>query len=366
MFASLLKSSMDEPPGGGPSCLEQILSGIGYGVAVIDDQFRVLFTNAAMRQLSGLESIFEEALCHRAFEKRDEICPGCPAVQVFKTQEVTHVVRQYTRKDGSGRSIKVSAYPLPEKGRTTRCLLAVRDVTEVWNADRQREDLLRMLMHDIRNPVLSVAQSLDNLTRGAYGNLKMEQTRILSATLDSCDLLLAMIDDLLDVYQHQAGLFRLSLSQFDLVEAIRKTVGLLHSLAGEVEIVLKDHTEPKLPLFRGDRLRLARVMINLLENAIKFSPPGKKIEIRVVRHHDSVLVSVTDEGPGILPEYQERVFEKYFQLEYASPGCKPGMGIGLAFCKQAVEAHGGKIWVESPIRGIDRGSRFLFTLPLED
>ena len=110
--------------------------------------------------------------------------------------------------------------------------------------------------------------------------------------------------------------------------------------------------------------RINPTVINLLENAIKYSPVGEGVEIVVRRLDKWIQVSVTNQGKAIAPEDMESIFQKYFKAESTSFGGKMGMGLGLPFCRQTIEAHGGRIWAESPLEGLDDGSRFLFTLPI--
>ena len=221
-----------------------------------------------------------------------------------------------------------------------------------------------MLAHDIRNPILATTQSLDNVIQGFYGELDERKSHVMATTRDTCELLLAMIDDLLDIYRHEAGQFHISISRVDLGQVIQKAADLIQVLAKGGNISLHIEMASAIPPLMGDRQRLTRTVINLLENAIKYSPVGEGVEIAVRRLGDWVHVSVTNQGKAVAPEHLERVFEKYFKAEYTSFGGKMGMGLGLSFCRQTIEAHGGRIWAESPLEGLDHGSRFLFTLPI--
>lgn len=259
---------------------------------------------------------------------------------------------------------KISSFPVKEGDNVTQCVISFRDITDIYYLERHKEETMNMLAHDIRNPILATTQSLDNLIQGFYGELDERKSTVMSTTRDTCELLLAMIDDLLDIYRHEAGQFNISLSRVDIGQVIQKAVDLVQVLAKEGNISLHIEMDPVIPTLMGDRQRLIRTVINLLENAIKYSPLGERVEIAVRRSANCVQMSVMNQGKSIAPEHLERIFEKYFKAEYTSFGGKIGMGLGLPFCRQTIEAHGGRIWAESPLEGLECGSRFLFTLPI--
>jgi len=346
---------------------EVILNAIPHGMALIDDQYRILYTNPAMSRIENKADCIEGLPCYQKFDGHDTVCTDCPATETFKTGHVAHVTRCCIppgSTDEQSRVFKISSFPIMKGDKVTQCVISFRDITDIYYLERHKEETMNMLAHDIRNPILATTQSLDNLIQGFYGDLDEEKSPIMAATRDTCELLLAMIDDLLDIYRHEAGQFHISLSRVDLSQVIQKAVDLIQVLAKEGNISLHIEMDPAIPTLMGDRQRLTRTIINLLENAIKYSPVGEGVQITVKRLDHWVQVSVTNQGKAIALEDLERIFEKYFKTESTSFGGKMGMGLGLPFCRQTIEAHGGRIWAESPLEGIDHGSRFLFTLPI--
>lgn len=347
-----------------------ILNAITHGIALIDSRYRVLYANTAMtcsgNKAGGIEGLF----CYQAFDGHDTVCTDCPATETFHTGNVAHVTRCYMKprspvsKDSHHKVFKISSFPIKEGGIVTQCVISFRDITDIYYLERHKEETMNMLAHDIRNPILAATQSLDNLSQGVYGDLDGKKSGVISTTRDTCELLLAMIDDLLDIYRHESGQFHISLSGIDLGQVIQKAVDLIQIHAGEGNVSLRIETDTGIPSLMGDRHRLTRTVINLLENAIKYSPIGEVVQIAVRRSEDWVYVSVTNQGKPIAHEHLERIFEKYFKAECTSFGGKISMGLGLSFCRQTIEAHGGRIWAESPLEGMDHGSRFLFTLPV--
>jgi len=349
---------------------EVIINAIPHGIALIDDQYRVQYANPAMPRCGDKTGSIEGLFCYQIFDDRDTICPDCPATETFKTGCVAHVTRCCIPpmtpmfKAGQHRVFKISSFPIKKGDKVTPCVISFRDITDIYYLERHKEETMNMLAHDIRNPILATTQSLDNVIQGFYGELDERKSHVMATTRDTCELLLAMIDDLLDIYRHEAGQFHISISRVDLGQVIQKAADLIQVLAKGGNISLHIEMASAIPPLMGDRQRLTRTVINLLENAIKYSPVGEGVEIAVRRLGDWVHVSVTNQGKAVAPEHLERVFEKYFKAEYTSFGGKMGMGLGLSFCRQTIEAHGGRIWAESPLEGLDHGSRFLFTLPI--
>ena len=352
---------------------ELILNAITHGIALIDARYRIQYANPTMPRMVDKVDSIESLPCYQTFDDQDNICPDCPATETFRTGQVTHVTRRYMpplsplspmHKAGQHKVFKISSFPIKEGDKVTQCVISFRDITDIYYLERHKEETMNMLAHDIRNPILATTQSLDNLIQGCYGDLDERKSPIMTATRDTCELLLAMIDDLLDIYRYEAGQFHISLSRVDIGHVIQKAVDLVQVMAKEGNVSLHIGMDPVIPPLMGDRQRLIRTVINLLENAIKYSPVGECVEIAVRRLGNRVQVSVTNQGKAIALKDIERIFEKYFKAESTSFGGKMGMGLGLPFCRQTIEAHGGRIWAESPLEGLNHGSRFLFTLPI--
>ncbi|MGI4790056.1 MAG: sensor histidine kinase, partial [Janthinobacterium lividum] len=226
--------------------------------------------------------------------------------------------------------------------------------------ERLRDDLTYMIVHDLRTPLTSVMSGLQTVP--LVGDLNEIQSEMLDIAVDGGETLLGMINDLLDVEkmeQESVPLTLTSLTASGLVERACVQVALL---AASSNLTLAREAALELPSFIGDEDKLKRTLVNLIGNAIKFTPSGGTITVGASLQADSsLLFSVQDTGEGIPPEAFERIFEKFGQVENRKAGRKMSTGLGLTFCKLAVEAHGGRIWVES---AAGRGSVFFFTVPL--
>ena len=235
------------------------------------------------------------------------------------------------------------------------------DISEQVALEQMREDLTHMVIHDLRNPLGSIMGSLQ-LIHTAF--VERDQTlpvgKLLRIAMNSGQKLYRLIDSLLDLGRLEAGETALNKTRVRLDLLVREVVEQAQPLALNKEQTLETRVASGLPEVSADHDMLLRVLTNLLDNAIKFAPRKGRIALSIARAGNEMLFTVSDTGSGIPPEYRQRVFDRFVRLE--SPEGIGGAGLGLAFCKLAVEAHGGRIWVESEA---GQGSHFRFTLPLE-
>lgn len=234
------------------------------------------------------------------------------------------------------------------------------DITERLQLEQVREDLTHMIVHDLRNPLSSIMSSLELIrARLRDPTIDIPLDQLFAVAQRSGERLFGLIDSILDVARLESGKAELTYQVIDVGDMVREAVEQARPVAVTREIRLSFHVPPGLPLMEGDRNLLLRTLTNLLDNTVKFTPPDGEVQVTVDRTSADVLqFTVSDTGPGIPQEFQERIFDRFARL----PNEKArGTGIGLAFCKLAVEAHGGRIWVESQP---GKGATFKFTIPL--
>ena len=352
--------------------VETILNGIKHRIFLIDRDYMILRLNKAALGKDGNSAGARGLFCYNRFEKRDSVCLDCPAAGTFKNGEVLHILRRYHSQASDEKIFKISSYPVyNSKGEVIHAVVASRDITEVHRVEQIKNDLMQMLAHDIRNPLLAITQTLDNCLNGYIHYDLVEETR------DNCDLLLNMIDDVLDIYRHESNKFIISKREIDISRVIKSAVRLVDTLTKDKNIRIDLRLPVSTPSLIADENRIIRVIINLLENAITYSPKNGKISViaklnrpRMTRGVKKSLsqplnieVSISNAGIGIRAEDIEKIFDRYYRVERHRNVSRPGLGLGLTYCRQTIEAHGGKIWAESPVyRG--KGSRFVFTLPV--
>ena len=228
--------------------------------------------------------------------------------------------------------------------------------------ERLKTDLFNMLVHDLKGPISELIANLDILS---YTVSEDNREHVESAKT-GCDTLYSMVFNLLDIARLEEGRLELIYEKIDPKDLIKEALARLFGLVKMkgVSFVERFPSSTATDSFWGDRGSLLRVIENLLTNAVNYSPPGETIEVgfEYLKKSPQIELFVKDKGPGVSPEYQEAIFDKYFQLEKKGDGRIYTAGLGLTFCKMAVEAHRGKISVDSESL---EGSRFLFILPIK-
>lgn len=256
---------------------------------------------------------------------------------------------------------------IPVIVRVRRLLLDDRDVVEWLEQDittqmeleQLRRDLTAMIYHDLRGPLQAISGSIQKLGEVLANHENPTVLTLLHIGIRSTRQLRRMIDSLLDIQRLEEGSAILDRRQVEprvlLADAIQLVQPLLFESGQRLEFNLQDD----IPIIFIDSDMIMRVVINLMENACKYSPRDGLIELNAILDGDELLISVADSGPGIPPEMQTRIFDKFNRVKYQNGPA--GLGLGLAFCRLAVNAHGGQIWVESKDNA---GSCFAFTIPV--
>jgi len=266
----------------------------------------------------------------------------------------------------------------------------IRDISEEKRIDRMKNDLIGMLTHDMRNPVLSIQKAVQLLVNGPLGPLNERQLEVLRLVLATSHQLYGMASDLLDIYREENGQFLLHRSVIDLRDVIRESIDQLRIMARDKQISIRFGPYEDPIHVWGDPNRLLRTLGNLLDNAIKHSPDRGAITIDVQRLNGDPerpptgtipdefagrfpsqvpywVTSVADQGIGVPKQYQSSIFDKFFSIKSKDHNGRKGIGLGLSFCKQVIEAHDGFIWLDSPISkdryGKPGGCKFSFGVP---
>jgi two-component system sensor histidine kinase KdpD len=227
-------------------------------------------------------------------------------------------------------------------------------------SDRLKSALLSSVSHDLRTPLAAIKASATVLLQQEAALDETTRTDLLSAINEETDRLNRLVGDLLDQSRIEAGALSLKRDWCDLDDLIRAVVRRMDSALAVFRVRLR--LPPELPLVTADYVQVDRVISNLFDNAVRFAPPGSAIDIEAAAGNGVMTIAVTNQGPAIPARLHPRLFDKFYRIsEERSPNM--GTGLGLSICKGIVEAHGGRIWVESPVTG-KTGTRFVFTLPL--
>ena len=245
---------------------------------------------------------------------------------------------------------RVNSPILGASGEVIYIMHHVEDVTE------SKDDFLAMLGHELRNPLAAIASATDVLKRtGATTGTAGQSRAVIERQVRH---LKRLVDDLVDAARVQGGKVTLDRRPIDLADAVHHAVSVLQG-TGESKQHLVEVDAESVGV-SVDPTRLEQILVNLLTNAVKFSPTGSTVSISARRDDSEVIVSVADEGPGIAPEEQKRIFDRFYQSQNGNRHAR-GTGIGLTIAQRFTAQHGGRIWVESEP---NHGATFSFTLPV--
>lgn len=233
---------------------------------------------------------------------------------------------------------------------------------EKKEADRLKSEFVSHVSHEIRTPLTSIKGYIDNLRDGVAGELNEMQEDYLERMHKNVERLARLINDLLDISRMESGKTRINLAPLLLPKLVEEVVSGLRLIAAQKGIQFNLNPFEGNGELKGDRDKLEQIMTNILDNAIKFTPQGGQITVALKEDQGCIRVSIRDTGPGIPPEEQSRVFDRFYRIERGDlPFRTKGTGLGLFIAKTLVEMHGGRIWVKSEV---GKGSEFSFTLPL--
>jgi GAF domain-containing protein/anti-sigma regulatory factor (Ser/Thr protein kinase) len=233
---------------------------------------------------------------------------------------------------------------------------------ELEAANRHKSEFLANVSHELRTPLNAIIGFSEVLQERLFGELNEKQAEYTDDILSSGRHLLSLINDILDLSKIEAGRMELEVTTFHLPDTIENALLLVRERASRHGIKLDRAIDNRLGDFTGDERKVKQILVNLLTNAVKFTPEGGQVKVEARPGDSAVIISVADTGIGIAKEDQETIFEEFRQAGGNYAQKREGTGLGLTLTKRFVEMHGGKIWVESEL---GKGSTFTFTLPIQ-
>ena len=361
--------------------LQDRLESVGYSTAIVTNGKACLevaqgthpdliLLDIQMPEMDGFET------CRRL--KQDPATQAIPVIFVTARQDTEAVVQgfraggvDYITKPYQGAEVLARVETHLRIDRLTRQLAESNEHANALNEELQlrygelqklevmRESLTQMIVHDLRNPLGSVLGYVELLEMGGHVPREPTPQDYQRAIRLGGQTLMDMINAMLDLAKLEAGEMVLKIEEIALTEVLDDVkVGLAAQLDRR-KLSLQIHISEGLSPVSADRESLRRILVNIIGNAISFSPPSGEITVAASEEEGQIRLAIRDQGPGILEEEKARIFDKFGQIESKQSGRKYSTGLGLAFCKMAVEAHGGQIGVESQI---GEGSTFWFTL----
>jgi two-component system sensor histidine kinase VicK len=261
------------------------------------------------------------------------------------------------RADGTGFPLELAIARLPGEGPAAFTAF-FRDLTNLHEVERLKTQFVSTVSHELRTPLTSLRGALGLLAGGVLGTLPDDAHDAVQIAERSIVRLVGLVNDILDIERLEHGGLSLQVGRHALADLLARSIEEVGALAADAGIRLE--VEPSAAEIVGDGERLVQVIVNLLSNALKFSPRGSRVRLRVLEEPAWVEVQVQDQGRGIPPAHQTAIFDRFRQVEASDAAGQRGAGLGLAIAKSIVELHGGTIGVES---GEGEGSTFWFRVP---
>ena len=385
--------------------MESMFDAIRDPMTVLDKEGNILQVNKVAMDTYGDNIVGEKCYC--VYKGRESICDNCPTMKAIETLSPA-TAEHYVERDK--KHVFIASYPiLDNEGELKSIIKIVRDITEqkklekelqdytanlektveertrdlkstneelkqrsveieraneeLRSLDKMKDSMMRDVTHELKSPVAQVQMAI-NLWTGEVNKGKMDKEkgeRLNKIIDDNIQRLKKTIQCILDLSVLESGRVAYQKENLDLEELINQVTAGLNLLAEKKNLSLTTRIPDKLPEVLGDRTEITRVISNLIDNSIKYSESGE-IVVSALRRPRKIEISVKDQGIGLITPKgnYDKLFDRFFQEKPSSEGS----GVGLAICKTIVEAHGGKIWVESEGKG--KGTTFKFTLPLDD
>lgn len=337
--------------------VEAILANLNDGVLALDPAGRIVHLNPAARSLLRLPAggadplgrLWSEALPQLGLEKELEQAQAGTAATVRLDSEAT-----------GGRILKVHLAPFQGGTPQAGVVLTLQDITEQEQLESLRREFVANVSHELRTPLTTIKSYVETLLDNEDNLEPAVGRRFLAVVSAEVDRMTRLVRDLLQLAQLDAGRVRWDKRPLDLAQVVAEVAERFRMPAERGGLTLAVTAAEGLPPVIADRDRVEQVLANLIGNALKFTPPGGRIELRLAREGEMVRTAVVDTGVGIPLEDQPRIFERFYRVDKARSRALGGTGLGLSIARQIVEAHGGEITLTS-VPG--QGTEVAFTLP---
>ena len=345
-----------------------VLNSLSEGIMISDLELNPRITNTALRlmasaeqTLGGTGQLLDDAARYRlAFHQRcfvpDQLAliedemrkkPDQPRTDIIQLEHPRQFLRRY------------SAPVTNEKHEQTGYVISYQDITHEVEQDRLRQDFIANASHELRTPVTSVKVLLENLVEGAKDDPNVRD-EFLDDALHEIDRMHELVNDLLDMAALEAGRHNLQITGFEVSKVIGEAVATVAPQAKQRDVVLASELPAEEFTLEADRSRLRQVLVNLVANAVKFTPAGGEVRVKAWRENGCVRFAIQDTGIGIPAKDLPHIFDRFFRVTRNRSRLQGGSGLGLTIVKQAIDAHRGEINVESTE---GQGTTVFFTLP---
>ncbi|MFA6217820.1 MAG: ATP-binding protein [Candidatus Omnitrophota bacterium] len=336
--------------------LDLVLSSMFEGVIVTDANEKIILMNPSLRKLFFIDSNPEgkmtlEVIRNTAVE--DMVGRIIAGKQQLATEEITvHAPEEII--------LKVNGVPIVRNNKLEGAILVFHDITELRRLEKIRRDFVANVSHELRTPISSIKGYAETLLEGALDD-RDNAKEFISIICQDANRLASLINDLLDLSKIESGKLKMSFDALDPGVLIKKAITIIDHQVKAKSIALKITIPQSLPKITADETRFSQVMVNLLDNAVKYSSEGATITICAQVADNALQIDISDTGIGISENDLPRIFERFYRVDKARSRELGGTGLGLSIVKHIVSAHGGQVWVKSELGS---GSTFSFTIPL--
>ncbi len=337
--------------------LDAVLESTGDGIVMFDPTGGPVVANRRWVDLLGRPGLEAAEALHRVDSGQQQTFAETGREWMSDRERI--ITAEFERQEAAYQRFRCYSAPVRQAdGTTIGRLFVMRDITRESEAERMRSAFVATVSHELRSPLTAISGYTDTLlSAGPWDS--STQREFLEIIAQSAARLANLVDNLLDAAKVEAGVLQLEREPVrveriaERVLAQRRALNPLHPLQLDVE--------RELPLAEADPVRVEQVLANLVDNAIKYSPDGGPISVSIATNAGMLRIRVSDRGVGVSQEQAKRLFERFYRAEGSLRRTTRGVGLGLYICRSLVEAHGGRIWVESQP---GRGSTFWFTLPI--
>lgn len=343
-----------------------ILESIGEGLFATDLDGSIVLINSVAQDLLELNEEVIGKLIHKSFvlyDEKDNIVSE-EEWPIFLTLQKAGEINKtyfYVRKDGKKVSLNITTSPIKQRDKIIGVISTVRDVTKEREVDRMKSEFISLASHQLRTPLSAIKWFAEMLLAGDAGVLNPEQNDFARNISDSTERMIALVNSLLNISRIESGRIMISPEPTDikkLVEDVAKELSVKFDHKKQTFVLSVHHDLPKINI---DPRLISQVYLNLLTNAIKYSPEKSEIVVFISRKNDEIITQVSDNGYGI-PKYQQsKVFQKFFRAVNAVKRETDGTGLGLYLIKAIIESSKGEIWFQSEE---GKGTTFWFSLPI--
>jgi NtrC-family two-component system sensor histidine kinase KinB len=341
--------------------LAGVLRSIDDGLVVVDGDFAVQEMNPAAASVLGVDAqraegrhFLEVTRNEPLFESIRSAAQAEPPISDPPTRDPDDILT--VQREDTTRYYQYLVTPIDDEEEPHGVILLLRDVTELKEVDQLKTEFVATASHELKTPLTSIGMSMEMIEERHGDELPERDRELLEGTVEDIDRLKALVDDLLDLSKIESGQMEMEVAPVSVELLFQKATQALRSQAEELDVALTTGATDDLPEVRADPTKITWVLNNLVSNALRYTGAGGHIRLSAQTNGPAVELSVADDGAGIPYALQPKIFDKFVQVDDERSS---GTGLGLSICKEIVEAHGGRIWVESTPGD---GSTFTFTL----